>query len=67
MLSIRVVNILLAGLTLWSSNVAKGNPPKMEVLLGKSLQDGAPKIAFSRQISGFMVDITIVNGGYNGL
>ena len=26
------------------------------------LQDGAPKIAFKCQISGFMVDITIVNG-----
>ena len=30
-------------------------------LLGGTLQDGAPKIANS------MVDITIVNGGYNGL
>ena len=33
----------------------------------KVLQDGVPKIAFSCLISGFMVDITIVNGGYNGL
>ena len=35
------------------------------------LQGGAPKIAFSWFISGltmvFMVDITMVNGGYNGL
>ena len=27
------------------------------------IQDGAPKIAISCLISGFMVDITIVNGG----
>ena len=29
-----------------------------------SIQDGAPKIALSWFISGFVVDITIVNGGY---
>ena len=34
---------------------------------GSTVQDGAPKIAFSCLISGFMVDITIVNRGYNGL
>ena len=37
----------------------------------KNVQDGAPKIAFSCLISGlilwFMVDITIVNGDYDGL
>ena len=31
------------------------------------LQDGAPKIAELPKKSGFMVDITIVNRGYNGL
>jgi hypothetical protein len=42
--------------------------------MGKKIQDGAPKIAFSCLISGgilwFMADITItiiVNGGYDGL
>ena len=30
-------------------------------------QDGAPKIAKLPYFSGFMVDITIVNRGYNGL
>ena len=32
----------------------------------KSIQGGAPKIAFSCLISGFMVDITIVNRAYIG-
>ena len=31
------------------------------------LQDGAPKIAKLPYFSGFMVDITMVNGGYMGL
>ena len=31
------------------------------------MQDGAPKIANLPYFSGFMVDITIVNRGYNGL
>ena len=40
---------------------------KMVGFWGSSLQDGAPKIAKLPYFSGFMVDITIVNRGYNGL
>ena len=41
----------------WCSNYALWTVP---------IQDGAPKIAKLPYFSGFMVDITIVNGGYNG-
>ena len=39
---------------------------KWDAMHMDELQDGAPKIAKLPYFSGFMVDITIVNGGYNG-
>ena len=44
-----------------------GKASEMYFFLTTYLQDGAPKIAKLPYFSGFMVDITIVNRGHNGL
>ena len=68
------LRILCGGLPPWRPGVPSEwdqrhiNDHRMAILTFTRVQDGAPKIAkLPNKWSGFMVDVTIVNGGYNGL